>query len=145
MEIFLKTGNFSNKNLLAIEKSKKANEVKISILLSSLGKQGRQIYNNFEFLSVNDEMHYDIVMTKFEEYCIPRKKLTLARYKFLTSRPDEAEKFDDFVNKLKTLSHECELKELRDSFIKDMFIIEINDLRLQEKLISENDLTLKFG
>ena len=81
-------------------------------------------------------------MTKFEKYCIPRKNLTLARHKFLTFRQDEAEKFDDFVNKLKALSHECELKELRDSLIKDMIIIGINDLRLQEKLPLETDLTL---
>ena len=34
----------------------------------------------------------------------------------------------------KTLSHECELKELKDSLIKDMIIIGTNNLRLQEKL-----------
>ena len=79
-------------------------------------------------------------MTKFEEHCIPRKKLTQARYKFLTSQQEEAGTFDDFVNKLKTLSHQCELKELRDSLIKDMIIIGTNDLRLQEKLLSETDL-----
>ena len=73
------------------------------------------------------------------------KKLTLARYKFLTSRQDEAETFDDFVNKLKMPSHECELKELRDSLIKVMIIIGTNDLRLQEKLRSETDLTLEIA
>ena len=65
-------------------------------------------------------------------------------YKFLTSRQHEAEKFEEFVNKLKTLSHECELKEWRDSLIKDMIIIGTNDLYLQEKLLSETDLTLEF-
>ena len=60
-------------------------------------------------------------------------------------RQDEAEKFDDFVNKLKTLSHECKLKELREILIKDMIIIGTNNLRLLEKLLSETDLTLEFA
>ena len=90
-------------------------------------------------------MDYDILITKFEEYCIPRKKLALLRYKFLTSRQNEAETFDNFVNKLKTLSHECELKELRNIFIKDMIIIGTNELRLQEKLLSETDITLEMA
>lgn len=40
------------------------------------------------------------------------------------------------------LSHDCELNELRDSLIKDMIIIGTNNLHLQEKLLSETDLTL---
>lgn len=39
------------------------------------------------------------------------------------------------------LSHDCELNELRDSLIKDMIIIGTNNLHLQEKLLSETDLT----
>ena len=46
-------------------------------------------------------MKYDIVMTKFEEYCIPRKNWTLTQYKFLTSRQDETENFNEFENNLK--------------------------------------------
>ena len=51
------------------------------------------------FLLVKDEMDYDTILTKFEDYSIPRKKLTQVRYKFLFSRQDEAEKFVDFINK----------------------------------------------
>ena len=70
--------------LIAREKLKKPNEVKTSILLNSIGKQDRQIYNDSEFSSVNDKINYDIVMAKFEEDSIPRKNLTLTWYKFLT-------------------------------------------------------------
>ena len=69
--------------LIATEKLKKQSEVKTSILLNYIGKQGCKIYNKSEFSSVNDQMDYDIVITNFEEYCI-------LRYKFLTSRQDEA-------------------------------------------------------
>ena len=37
------------------------------ILLNCIGRQGRQINNNFKFSSVDDEVNYDIVMTKFED------------------------------------------------------------------------------
>ena len=94
---------------------------------------------------MKDEIDYDSVI-KFKEYSLARKKkLTQPNYNFLTSRQDEADTFDNFVNKRKTLNHECELKESRNSHIKDMIIIETNDLRLQEKLLSETDLTLEMA
>ena len=59
--------------LIATERLKKPNDVKTSILFNCIRKQGHQIYNNFEFLSVNHEMNYNIVMTKITEYCVPQK------------------------------------------------------------------------
>ena len=75
------------------------------VFYSIASKNEADRFINFEFSSVNDEINYDIVITKFKEYGFPRKNLTLTRYKFFNSRQDKAEKFNDFVNKFKTLSH----------------------------------------
>ena len=128
--------------LTASEKSGKSDEIKTCILLSCVGKQGRQIYNNFTYAPTEVSKNFDTVLQKFDEYCNPRKNVTLFRFKFLTARQEEAQTFDDFVTKLKTLSHECELMGLRDSLIRDLIIIGTNDVRLQEKLLAQTDLTL---
>ena len=56
--------------LIATEKLKKPNNLKTSILLMCIGNQGCQIYSNFKLSSVNDEMDYGIIITKFKEYYI---------------------------------------------------------------------------
>ena len=110
---------------------------KLSILLNCIEKQGCQNKQLKIFVSEwwNELRHSNDKI----------RRILHSLKKFNTSRPDEAEKFDDFVNKLKTLSYECELKELRDSLIKDMIIIGTNNLCLQEKLLLETNLTQKFA
>lgn len=129
--------------LTATEKLGKSDEVKTSILLQCLGKEGRKIYRNFNFQTEEDSLTYSTVLEKFEEFCNPRKNVTLSRFQFLTARQEEAESFDGFVTKIKTLSQDCELGELCDSLVRDVIIIGTNDIRLQEKLLAESDLTLE--
>ena len=57
-----------------LEKLKKPNNVKTHSLLNCKGEQGRLIYNNFEFSSVNDEMNYDIVNDKIRGILHSSKK-----------------------------------------------------------------------
>lgn len=128
--------------LTAMEKLGKSDEIKTNILLQCLGKEGRKIYRNFKFQTEEDSLTYATVLGKFEEYCNPRKNVTLSRFQFLTAR-QEAESFDEFVTRIKSLSQECELGELCDSLVRDVIIIGTNNLRLQEKLLAESDLTLE--
>lgn len=88
-------------------------------------------------------MNYDAMIKRFEEYCNRIKSLTLLCFKFLTAHQNEAETFDEFVARLKTLIQECELEHLQDNLVRDLIIIRTNDYRLQEKLLSEDNLTLK--
>lgn len=129
--------------LTATEKLGKSDEIKTSVLLQCLGKQGCKIYRNFKFQTEEDSLTYATVLEKFEEYCNPQKNVTLSRFQFLTARQEEAESFDEFVTRIKSLSQECELGELCDSLVRDVIIIGTNNLRLQEKLLAESDLTLE--
>lgn len=113
--------------------------------MQCLGKQGHKIYRNLKFQTEEDSLTYATVLGKFEEYCNSRKNVTLSQFQFLTARQEEAESFDEFVTRIKSLSEECELGELCDSLVRDVIIIGTNNLRLQEKLLAESDLTLERG
>ena len=128
--------------LTATEKDGKSDKIKTSILLTCIGKQGREIYNTFQF-EEGDDMKFNIVLQKFQEYCSPRKNITFMRHKFFTCKQREGQSFDEFVTELKKRSADCEFEQLRDSLIRDIIICGINDNRLRERLLREPDLTLQ--
>ena len=127
--------------LIAIEADGKTEKVRAGILLHCLGPKGREVYNTLEFDSVEDRVKYSKIIERVEAYCIPRKNLTLLRFKFFTHRQEE-QLFDEFVTQLKKLSNDCEFGALRDSLVKDMIIIGNKDRRLQERLLRKPDISL---
>ena len=72
-------------------------------------------------------MTLSIIITKFDEYCTPRKKLTYLRHKLFTYRQKEGQSFDYFVTQLKKLASNCEFSTLKKSLIRDIIFVEILD------------------
>ena len=56
-------------------------KVKTSLLLHIIGEEGLDIYNTFSFPAANEDsdpsMTLKTVLDKFEEYCNPKKNVTL--------------------------------------------------------------------
>lgn len=99
--------------------------------MQCLGKQGRRIYRNFDFQTEEDSLKFATVLDKFEEFCNPRRNVTLSRFQFPTARQEDAESFGEFITRIKTHSQECKFSELCESLIRDVIIIGTNDSRLQ--------------
>ena len=59
--------------IFLIASEKKSYEVKRSILLSCMGKQAVQIYNNFTFDTATCSVKYDEVLEKFDAFCNPTR------------------------------------------------------------------------
>ena len=70
--------------LVATEKDSKEDKIKSSILLSSIGTKGREIYNTFTWADGKDKLEYKSILEKFEEYCTPRKNITYLRHAFFS-------------------------------------------------------------
>ena len=128
--------------LVATEKDKKPDKVKSSILLTCIGPKGREIYNTFIFEPKENCLVIQEIFKHFDDYCTPRKNITLLRHKFFTQHQQEGQCFDDFVTLLKTLSQDCEFGELRPSLIRDILIIGISSNKLRERMLREPNLTL---
>jgi len=128
--------------ITATEADTKSEKVKTSILLTCIGEKGRQVYDTFDFTTEEDPFNLALILKKFDEYCTPRKNITILRYKFFTNKQKEGKLFSDFLTELKRLSDECEFENLKDSLVKDMIICGINDNSLRERLLREANLDL---
>ncbi len=117
------TARDANEHPLAMRtecsKCVKSDLVKSSILLTCIGRR-REIYNTFTFDNDDDNMKFNIIIEKFDEYCSPRKNITFQRHNFFTCHQKEGQSFDQFVTELKKLSQECEFGELCNSLIRDV-------------------------
>ena len=129
--------------LTATESDDKEENIKTSIFLTCIGKQGLEIYNTFNFTDDTDKMKLKPVMTQFEAYCKPRKNITMIRHHFFTHRQQDGVSFDTFVTELKKRSSQCEFKDLRDSLIRDMIVIGVSDNHLRERLLRVDKLSLE--
>ena len=127
--------------LTATEKDAKSDKIKTSILLTCIGKQGREIYNTFQFKE-GEEMKFFVVQ-KFQDYCSPRKNITFMQHKFFTCKQRDGQSFDEFVTELRKHSADCEFETLCNSLIRYIIICGINDNHLHERLLRETELTLQ--
>ena len=128
--------------MIATESDGKEDKVKTSILLSCIGSKGREVYGTFDFATPDDANNLDTVIAKFEQYCKPKKNITISRHKFFTQKQQDGQPFTDFVTTLKRLGDECEFQTLKESLVKDMIICGVTDNKLRERMLREADLDL---
>ncbi|XP_071628027.1 uncharacterized protein [Temnothorax longispinosus] len=130
--------------LIATEKDKKADLIKIAILLNTIGSEGIEIYNTFR-LTKEQKKKYDDVVTEFKRYCAPRKNRTYERFVFNNHNQGVDEPFDQFLGDLKKLIQSCEYADQEDdhTILVDRIILGTNDLKVQEKLLNIQNITLE--
>ena len=73
---------------------KKDEAIKVSTLLHVAGEDAIDIYNTFEYTNAGDNLKFDTVIQKFEEYCAPRKNITWERHVFNTRTQQRGENID---------------------------------------------------
>lgn len=114
---------------------------KVAILLHSAGDEAAEVFESFQ-LNDADKKKLDIVLKKFEEYYVPSTNVTYQRYVFFNRRQEDGEAYEHYMATLKNLSLTCELGELRNSLVKDVFISGIRDKNIQEKLLNTADINI---
>lgn len=115
-------------------------KLKAHILLHVIGEDALDIYNSFQLNEAN--LTLTELMTKFEEYFVPRQNVTFERYKFSTHDQKQGVLFDQYLAELHTLSKTCEFGTLRDSLVRDRVVCGTVDNALRERLLRETGLTL---
>ena len=81
----------------AAELSKKPKKTQVAILLHCAGPEAQDIYSNFVFANNDDDSldtNWEHVLTKFRDYCEPRKNEVFERYKFWQRDQREGETVD---------------------------------------------------
>ena len=128
--------------MTAAEYTKKADNVKASLLLHCIGEKARDVYDTLPFDAEADKLSYEKIVEKFDAYFAPRKNITFSRFKFFTYRQETGQSFNTYLTEMKKLCCDSELGALQTDLLRDMLIIGLHDRRLQEALLRESDLTL---
>ncbi|GBM97684.1 Uncharacterized protein K02A2.6 [Araneus ventricosus] len=129
--------------LIASEKDKKPDGVKIAILLNLLGDEGTDIFNTFKSENGKSIEKFDDILEMFTNYCIPRRNVVFERFKFFSCSQQEGQQVDNYLTELKTLASTCDFGDQEEGLIRDRVVLGIRDMSLQERLLRESDLTLK--
>ncbi|XP_025263219.1 uncharacterized protein K02A2.6-like, partial [Camponotus floridanus] len=114
---------------------------KVAILLHSAGEDAAEVFESFQ-LNDEDKKKLEIVLRKFNEHYLPATNVTYQRYLLFNRRQEEGEAYEHYMTALKNISLTCELRELRDSLVKDAFISGIRDKKIQEKLLNTIDIDI---
>ena len=119
----------------------KQEKTKVATLLTVIGSEALEIYNTFEWEDQEEET-VEKILQKIEKFCKPKKNITYERYVLMTKKQKE-EKVDDFVKELRLQANLCEYGNLKESIIKDAFVLGIRDTRMREQFLKDSDLTIE--
>ena len=73
-------------------------------------------------------------MEQFEARFNSRKNITYSRFKYFTYSQEIEQSSDDYMTELRKLISDCELKGLRESLLRYILIIGLNDKKLIERI-----------
>ncbi|CAL9691156.1 unnamed protein product [Knipowitschia caucasica] len=114
---------------------------KVALLLTVAGRGALDVFNTFQF--DNEDYGLNDVVTKFEDYCTPRRNETYERYVFRNRMQNENESIEQYVTDLRLKSQSCNFGTLCDSMIRDQIVIGVQDKRVRMLLLKETDLTVE--
>lgn len=125
--------------MLAFGHVEAKDDKKVALLLHMLGPEIISIFNSFGVESKT--VKYTDLIKLFEDFFSPKKKVSLERHAFFLRKQKSGESIESFVTDLKNLSSTCEFKELKESLVKDLFIVGLleENHHIKERLLQEDN------
>lgn len=133
-----KTFRFQFDNFLMATKHDADEEPrKVALLLHMLGVELVPIFQSFN--KDVSKLKYKELVDLFENYFAPKKNIALERNTFLSRRQKGDESLESFLTDLKNLASTCELGTLKDSLVRDLFILGLleENTHIKERLLQE--------
>ena len=121
----------------------KEETVKIAILLHTVSEEALEVYNTLTIIPDGDEETMEEVLQAFTDYCSPQKNVVFERHQFWSHAMSAGISVDRFITELRQKSKDCEFGRNEDDMIRDKLVFSINDIRLKERLLRDNALTLR--
>ena len=132
----------TTKLYIGLNMSKSSEKEQCAAFRYVIGQEGRDIYNTMAFKDTEVDK-IEVLFSKFDEYCEPRKNIIMERYKFNTRVQRSDETPDQYVTELKLLANNCELGVLESELIRSRVVYGITSECVKERLLREQDLTLE--
>ena len=104
------------------------NQTTISLLIRHWKCRERNTSTLHFYFRQEENDKFTPLLAKFENYCIPKKNLTMKRHTFNTRVQRSTELIDQFVTDLKIIAINCEIEAIKDDLIRDRYTTEIQRL-----------------
>ncbi|KAI4877550.1 hypothetical protein NFI96_031461, partial [Prochilodus magdalenae] len=126
----------------ATKLDKEDGAVQVSSLIYALGSESENIYRSFAFDEEGQRNDFERVLTKFDEYFVPRRNVIHERACFHQRVQRPGEEAETFIRALYELSEHCDFGASRDENIRDRIVVGILDKHVSRRLQLMKDLTL---
>ena len=128
---------------LATELNDKSEAIQVATLLTVIGEEAREVFSTFAWTTAGNSAKIGPVLTKFEEYCQPRKNVPFERYLFNRRVQEPGETYDQYRTALLKLTDGCEFQTITpDEILRDRLVFGIRDNKVRERLLRKSKLTL---
>ncbi|XP_060594095.1 uncharacterized protein LOC132748481 [Ruditapes philippinarum] len=117
----------------------KPKDLRVATFLTCIWPEAMDIFN---FANETDKDDIDIVIDKFETFCVGKTKVTFERYVFHTCVQGETETFDTYLSKVRKFARTCSYGDLENELITDRLVLGIRDNGLRKRLLQDDKLTL---
>lgn len=130
--------------LLASEKYKSEEKVKIATFLACIGDDGINLYNTI----IKDKKDtLEKLIQEFDLHLLPKKVVTIETFTFNQMKQEETMSIEEYLTELKKQAMHCDFlcvcnKSYEDRMIRDRLILGMKDKECQMRLLREKDLTV---
>ena len=133
-----------NNYSLATKLNTEDEAVQVATLLTVIGEPARDVFSTFQFTTEADKQKIQPVLTKFQEYCEPRRNIPFERYLFNKRIQEPGETYDQYLTELRKIAEGCEFDNITpDEILRDRLVFGIRDNKVRERLLRESGLSLK--
>ena len=103
-------------------------------LYSCIGVNALEIADG---LGIDKEEDIEVVLNKFQSFCIGETKVIYERYCFKKRAQEPNETTDTYVAALNTIAKSCEYGTLQDDLVRDRIVVGIANNGIRKRLLQE--------
>lgn len=118
------------------------NQFRTATLLTCIGGDALDIYDGLPFQNDDERDNINVVLQKFEEFCLGEVNETYEAYVFHKRHQQTNENIDTYITHLRKLIKSCNYGEMETRLLKDQIVIGVKDEMLRSKLLEIRNLTL---
>ena len=128
-----------NNYRLATKLDKEEEARQVATLLAVIGKKANKVFRTFTWASPDDAKKIAAVVSKFEEYCIPKYCIL-----FFTRDQRESETVDQYLTELRQIAANCDFESITpDQLLRERLVTGTKTAKVRENLLKEKKLTLE--
>ena len=133
-----------NNYRLATKLDKEEEARQVATLLAVIRKEANKVFRTFTWASPDDAKKISAVVSKFEEYCIPRENTIYERFLFFTREQRESETVDQYLTELRQIAANCDFESITpDQLLRDRLVTGTKTAKVREHLLKEKKLTVE--